>query len=107
MSNTIAILEGNTFVVSDTRGDIEGTASETVGLFAADTRFLSRWVLTVNGIRPNMLSTDDVQYFEAQFFLAVTSGTVYVDAELTVFRRRTVDRGFDEELTFMNHSSKP
>jgi glycogen debranching enzyme len=107
MSDTIAILEGNTFVVSDKRGDIEGTSADTVGLFAADTRFLSRWVLTVNGARPNTLSTDDVQYFEAQFFLAVTSGTVYVDAELTLFRRRIVDRGFNEELTFMNHSAKP
>ncbi len=107
MSNTIAILEGNTFVVSDKRGDIEGTAADTVGLFAADTRFLSRWVLTVNGVRPNALSTDDVQYFEAQFFLALTSGTIYVDAELTIFRRRTVERGFNEELTFMNHSTKP
>jgi glycogen debranching enzyme len=104
---TIAILEGNTFVVSDRRGDIEGSPTDTQGLFADDTRFLSRWVLTVDGRRPTVLSTDDVEYFEAQFFLAPSSGTVYVDAVLSLMRKRTVDRGFFETLTVSNHSNKP
>ena len=47
----IKILDGNTFVVSDRRGDIEATPADTTGLFTSDTRFLSRWVLTVNGTR--------------------------------------------------------
>ena len=48
----VQILEGNTFVVSDNRGDIEAVADDPTGLFSFDTRFLSRWVLTVNGERP-------------------------------------------------------
>src|SRR5262249_48324977 len=77
-------------------------------MFADDTRFLSRWVLTVNGVRPATLSTDDVEYFEAQFFLALTTSTVYVDSELSVFRRRIVDQGaFQETISIINHSSKP
>jgi glycogen debranching enzyme len=105
--STIAILEGNTFVVSDRRGDLEGSPTDTQGLFADDTRFLSRWVLTVNGVRPTVLSTDDVQYYEAQFFLAPTTGTIYVDADLSVMRKRTVGRGFTEQLRIANHSPKP
>src|SRR5262249_3621050 len=68
--------------------------------------FLSRWKLTVDGVRPNSLSTDDLQYFSAQFFLVPGTGTVYVDAELSVIRRRAVGNGFHEDLTILNHSDK-
>ena len=105
-TNTVAILEGSTFVVSDRRGDIEGSPVDTHGLFAADTRFLSRWVLTVNGARPSTLSTDDVEYFEAQFFLTPGSSTIYVDSDLSIVRRRQVADGFHEEVLITNHSPK-
>jgi N-terminal domain of (some) glycogen debranching enzymes len=51
-SDLVQILEGNTFVVSDSSGDIEASATNPTGLFAADTRFLSRWVLTARRARP-------------------------------------------------------
>ena len=65
----VKILDGNTFVVSDDRGDIEASLTDPTGLFSFDTRFLSKWVLTVNGERLTALSTDDLQYFETRFFL--------------------------------------
>ena len=43
--NQVKILDGNTFVVSDERGDIEASLTDPTGLFSFDTRFLSRWVL--------------------------------------------------------------
>jgi glycogen debranching enzyme len=104
-ADSVAILEGNTFVVSDRRGDIEASPATPHGLFVDDTRFLSRWVLTIDGQRPAILSTDDVEYFEAQFFLAPSSGTVYIDAVLSLMRKRTVARGFIETLIVGNHSS--
>ncbi len=106
-ASEVAILEGNTFVVSDRRGDIEGSPTDTHGLFVDDTRFLSRWVLTLDGQRPSILSTDDVEYFEVQFFLAPSSGTIYVDSELSVMRKRTVARGFVEMITIANHAAAP
>jgi glycogen debranching enzyme len=106
MSDEVKILDGNTFVVSDTRGDIEASATDPTGLFSFDTRFLSRWVLTVNGQRLNPLSVDDLQYFETRFFLVPGTGTVYVDAKLSVIRRRAVGHGFHEELTILNHDEK-
>jgi glycogen debranching enzyme len=105
--STVSILEGNTFVVSDRDGNIEASATDTGGLFAWDTRFLSRWALTLNGVRPNVLSTDDLQYFSAQFFLVPGTGTVYVDAELSLVRKRAVGNGFHEDITILNHSDKP
>ena len=103
----VQILEGNTFVVSDTRGDIEASATDPAGLFSLDTRFLSKWVLTVDGQRLNPLSTDDLHYFEARFFLVPGTGTVYVDAKLSVIRVRAVGDGFREELSILNHEDKP
>jgi len=107
IGNMVSILEGNTFVVSDTRGDIDATPTDTSGLFAWDTRFLSRWLLTVDGKRLNSLSTDDMQYFSTQFFLVPGTGTTYVDADLSVIRKRAVGDGFHEDLTILNHSEKP
>ncbi len=106
-ANQVSILDGNTFVVCDRRGDCDASPTETQGLFDADTRFLSRWVLTVNGKRPTVLSTDDVDYNTARFFLAPTSGTTYVDADLSVMRVRSVWRGFHEDLRVINHGKKP
>ena len=103
----VQILDGNTFVVSDSNGDIEASLTDPTGLFAYDTRFLSKWILTVNGERLNPLSVDDLQYFETRFFLVPGTGTVYVDAKLSVIRRRAVGDGFHEELTILNHADEP
>ena len=102
----VQILDGNTFVVSDSRGDIEASLTDPTGLFSFDNRFLSTWILTVNGQRLNPLSVDDLQYFETRFFLVPGTGTVYVDAKLSVIRRRAVGDGFHEELTILNHENK-
>ena len=53
-----------------------------------------------NGERLNALSTDDLQYFETRFFLVPGTGTVYVDAKLSVIRQRVgrqrLPRGADD-----------
>jgi glycogen debranching enzyme len=103
----IRILDGNTFVVSDTNGDIEASATDPTGLFSFDTRFLSRWVLTLNGQRLNALSVDDLNYFEARFFLVPGTGTVYVDADHSVIRTRSVGTGFRERIQVLNHRDQP
>jgi glycogen debranching enzyme len=106
-ADLVQILDGNTFVVSDRRGDIEASQTDPTGLFSFDTRFLSRWVLTINGQRLNALSTDDLQYWESRFFLVPGTGTVYVDATLSVIRTRTVGGGFREQITILNHGEQP
>ena len=103
----VSILEGNTFVVSDRAGNVEASLTDPEGLFAWDTRFLSKWVLTVDGTVPNVLSTDDLHYYEVQFFLVPGTGTIYVDAELSIIRKRAVGAGFSEEILIRNESAKP
>jgi glycogen debranching enzyme len=104
--NTVSILDGNSFVVSDRRGDIDASPIDTQGLFLDDTRFLSRWILTVNGIRPSVLSVDEQEYFQVQFFEAVTTSTIYVDSHLSVARKRAVGKGFHEEILVENHDKQ-
>jgi glycogen debranching enzyme len=103
----VRLLDGNTFVVSDARGDIQASPTDPTGLFSFDTRFLSTWILTLNGERLNPLSVDDLQYFETRFFLVPGTGTVYVDAKLSVVRQRAVGDGLHEELTILNHDDHP
>ena len=103
----VKILDGNTFVVSDSAGDIEASATDPTGLFSFDTRFLSRWVLTVNGERLTALSTDDLQYFETRFFLIPGGAAVYQNSKQSVIRTRAVADGFHEQITVLNHDEKP
>ena len=60
----------------------------------------------MNGERLSALSVDDLQYFETRFFLVPGTGTVYIDAKLSVIRQRAVANGFHEELTILNHADK-
>ena len=48
----VHVLAGNAFAVSDAQGEMEVDPHAPIGLFSFDTRFLSRWVLTVDG-RPS------------------------------------------------------
>src|SRR5689334_13907159 len=106
-SDTVSILEGSTFVISDRRGDIDASPSDATGLFHRDTRHLSRWKLTLDDKPLQALSTDDLQYFMLQCFLIPGTGTVYTDATLSVVRKRLVGDGFFEEIRVLNHKPEP
>ena len=61
-----------------------------MGLFADDTRFLSRWVLTINGARPLMLSSRKVEYYSAAFFLRNPVGGGLEHDEISIGRERFI-----------------
>jgi len=104
---TVNILDGDTFVISDRLGDIAASPDEPHGLFRQDTRYLSRWRLTIDGRSPSLLSTDDVEYFAAQFFLVPPECTVHENAAYSIIRKRAVGDGFHEDLRILNHSADP
>jgi glycogen debranching enzyme len=84
--DTISILDGSTFLVSDLRGDVEASPDQPHGFFYRDTRFLSRWRLRANGEPLDALSTDDLAYFAAQFFLVPPTGDVNTNPTVSVIR---------------------
>ena len=100
----LTILEGSTFCVSDERGDI---ADPVMGLFAEDTRFLSRWILTINGERPLQLSSDKVEYYSAAFYLRnPVAGGLEQDV-LSIGRDRFIGDGMQEHIVVVNHAPHP
>jgi glycogen debranching enzyme len=105
--DSVSILEGDTFVVSDRRGDVVPSPNEPHGLFLQDTRFLSCWRLTVDGRMPRVFSTDDVNYFSAQFFLMPPPESCYDEAAFSIMRKRSVGGGFHEDLVVLNHTAEP
>ncbi|MFI6823414.1 glycogen debranching N-terminal domain-containing protein [Micromonospora sp. NPDC050187] len=107
-SDLVRVLDGNIFVLSDGSGDIDAGPAVPLGFFSFDTRFLSRWRLTVNGERVSALAVDDPSYFEVRFFLVPGAPTHYVDAKVSVIRERSVvGSSFEERLTVLNHSGEP
>ena len=101
MASVLTILEGSTFCICDDRGDI---AADTSGFFAADTRFLSRLVLRLDGSRPLLLSSGRVQHFSASFFLRnANTGALPHDA-ISIARERFVGTGMHEHIAVRNVS---
>ncbi len=99
----LTILEGSTFCVSDERGDI---VEPTMGFFAHDTRFLSRWALTINGARPLMLASRQVEYYSAAFFLRNPVVGDLENDELSIGRERFVGDSMQEHIVVSNHSRR-
>jgi len=100
----LTILEGSTFCLSDDRGDI---LDAVMGLFADDTRFLSRWVLTINGERPLSLTADKVEYFSAAFYLRNPIAGGLEQDVLSIGRDRFIGDGMQEHIVVQNHAAHP
>jgi glycogen debranching enzyme len=101
----LTILEGSTFCICDERGAIAG---ETAGLFAADTRFLSRLELRLDGAEPLLLSHGRVEYFSAAFFLRNAVTALLGENAVSVDHRRFVGTaGQADTITLRNESGEP
>ena len=92
----VTVLDGSTFVICDQRGDLDGGAAAS-GFFAADTRFLSRLVVTVDGERGEPVSFEQAAPHVAAFELHGPAG-------LVVRRELFVGSGLEERITVENPS---
>ena len=100
----LTILEGSTFCICNERGDIDG---ETQGLFADDTRFLSRLRLTVNGAMPLLLSSGKVEYFSAAFYLRNPLAGGLPQDSISITRHRFVGDGMQDVIVVQNQAMEP
>ncbi len=101
----VRILDGSTFCVSDVQGDIEARPDEPLGFFYRDMRHLSTWRLVLNGRPLDALTTDEVGYDQAVFFLVIPTGTVYENPTVSAVRRRFIGDGLREEIALRNHDT--
>ena len=101
---TLTILEGSTFCICDDRGDV---GEDTSGFFAHDTRFLSVLRVTINGKRPLLLSSAQVEYFSAAFYLRNPLAGGLPQDTLSIIRRRFVGEGMQERIMLRNEGMEP
>ena len=103
--DAIAVLEGRTFMFSDSRGDV---ASGSVGgLVHEDTRFVSRWELRLDGAPLSLLKSGPVDYDSAAFFLTNAESPGLGAHSVAVRRLRLVGEGALEQIEVINTSSEP
>src|SRR5687767_8150512 len=95
----MTILEGSTFCICNEIGDLDGFTS---GLFAEDTRFLSRLELRINGKRPLLLSSGRVEYYSAAFYLRNPVVEGLPQDALSIARERFVGDGMQDHLVLLN-----
>ena len=99
----IAILEGRTFMFSDSCGDV--APGSIGGLVHEDTRFVSRWELRLDEQPLSLLKSEPVGYDSATFFLT-NPDTARLRAQSVAVRRlRVVSDGALEQITVFNTSS--
>jgi glycogen debranching enzyme len=97
----ITILEGSNFCISDQNGDFTFTTS---GLYAFDTRFLSRLELRINGERPLLLSSGRVEYYSAAFYLRNPPAGELTQDAISIARHRFVGEGMQDRVRVQNES---
>jgi glycogen debranching enzyme len=103
--DAIAILEGRTFMYSDAVGDVvRGTIG---GLIHADTRFLDRWVLTVEGERLLALRSGTVDHYSAAFYLTNPRMERLAPNALGIRRLRFVGDGLHERIEVSSYIEQP
>lgn len=99
-SDTVTLLEGGTFCLSDRHGDVLVGGSH--GLFFRDARVLSRWELRVDGQVAESLSVESTEAFAAQFISRRAPRSGLVDSTLLVVRERLVGDGLRETISLHN-----
>jgi glycogen debranching enzyme len=102
---SLTVLDGSTFCVCDERGDVDGLATAS-GFFAADTRFLSRSVLTLGGARLEPLSHAQVAPHLAAFVLRNPLVAGLEPNELSIERERFVGDCMEERIVVENHGRR-
>jgi glycogen debranching enzyme len=104
-TDAIAILEGRTFMFSDSLGDVP--PGSVGGLLHEDTRFLSRWELRLAGRHLSLLKSGAVDYNSAAFFLANPDLPGLRANSVAVRRLRRVGDGAVEQIAVFNTSPEP
>src|SRR5438105_2435972 len=104
---TRVIKENDLFMLSDLDGNVPQGNRSGLGLFLRDTRVLSAFELTLDGVRPTLLDSSA----EKNCLLTVDltnpdieqGGTLIRGQTISINRSRLVDGAIYERITFVNY----
>ncbi len=107
LEDRVILKENRAFVVSELNGDISFDNELGLGLYRADTRFLSGHELRVNGRRPVLLNRSIDRAYVATFQLVnpklETAGGNHIAAQtLSIRRTRFMHKGLHERIGIQN-----
>ncbi|MFX0574886.1 glycogen debranching N-terminal domain-containing protein [Nocardia nepalensis] len=98
----LTLVEGSTFCISEDGGVINPNRAE--GLFVRDTRVLSRWRLTVDGLPPQPLTVQHAEPYSATLVARTPPRPGRADSTALVTVARHVGDGMREDLSVRNLS---
>jgi glycogen debranching enzyme len=98
--NSVTLVEGSTFCLSDRLGNIHHGTSH--GLFYRDSRVLSRWELLLDGKPAEPLSVLTTEAFAAQFVQRATPRSGLADSTVLMVRTRILGDEMWETVTIDN-----
>jgi glycogen debranching enzyme len=112
LSKVLAIKEGETFLYSDTEGNLDERPGYGLGLYYQDTRFLSRFRMRISGRDPILLSSSAERAYMS--YIDVTNPDLYEEDELVVpqqtlniRRMRAIAGRVYERIRVKNYNSFP
>jgi glycogen debranching enzyme len=110
-ASRLAIKEGDLFLYTNELGQVPGTENSALGLYYRDTRFLSRYELTVAGRQPVLLSASADRGYAATVELTnlearTADGHVLPQASVHVRRTRFVSDRLYELVRVQNYHQR-
>ncbi|WP_103958375.1 amylo-alpha-1,6-glucosidase [Nonomuraea solani] len=105
LGDTVTLVEGGSFCLSRRDGDI--VPGGALGVYHADTRLLSRWVLRVDGHPVEPVQTISTAPYQATFVGRGRPRPGAAESTLLVVRDRYVGGGLREDLLLRNMSQEP
>jgi len=101
----ITIVEGSSFCISSSDGDMDPTRPH--GVFFRDTRIVSSWQMRINDHAVEPLLATMPEPYRATFVGRAIVDPAHPDSPLLVDRERRIGDGLREDLTLMNYSQLP
>ncbi len=110
-ASRLAVKEGDLFLYTNELGQVPGTENSVLGLYYRDTRYLSRYVLSIAGRQPVLLSASAERGYAATIELTnlearTADGHVLPQASVHVRRTRFVSDRLYELLRVRNYHQR-
>ena len=107
-NESVVVTSGTLFVVSGRSGDIQPADSHGTpqGLYAFDTRFLSKMVLTLDGREVLPVGASPLNHSLGSFYCTSRGTRNARSGSISIVRDRYVAQGFHEDVSLINHSAK-
>ncbi len=99
----IVINNGTTFLVSDEKGNMLDDPE--FGLYYRDMRYLRKFNMTINGKELHLLTSRNVNYFSAAYYLSNPELKGIKANALSIVRKRSVGEGMRETVEIRNHTT--